>query len=72
MKEKFASKMDAQVAQIEAMFTVVEMDSQGVQADIAKLTAECSIRDEQLKDWERRCLNTLFKFDIGECCLTSV
>lgn len=79
VKEKFASKMDAQVSQIEALFTVVEMDAQGLQAGIAKLAAECSRRNEQLKDWERRCLKTLFKFDIGErsnshilnCILTS-
>lgn len=70
VKERFASKMDAQVSQIEALFTVIEMDSQGVQAEIAKLSAECSRRgNEQLKDWERRSLNTLFKFDIGECCI---
>lgn len=67
VKEKFASKMDAQVSQIEALFTVIEMDAQGIQAGIMSLAAECSRRPkEQLKDWERRCVKTLFKSDIGE------
>jgi hypothetical protein len=65
VKECFSSKMDAQVRQLESMFTITEMDQQGVEAELANLVLACGRGDkEQLKDWHRRVLGLLFKFDI--------
>ena len=65
-KQRFGTKMDAQVRQLESMFTVIEMDRQGVQAALAQLVSSCTWKEtEQLKDWEHRVLKNLFKFDLG-------
>ncbi|KAJ3742403.1 hypothetical protein DFH05DRAFT_1461511 [Lentinula detonsa] len=66
-KERFSSKMESQVADMETMFRMLEMENQEVEASVAKLHSECIAGPkESRRDVERRLINTFFQHDINQ------
>ncbi|KAJ3724194.1 hypothetical protein DFJ43DRAFT_1157884 [Lentinula guzmanii] len=66
-KERFGSKMESQVADMETMFRMLEMENQEVEASVAKLHSECIAGPkESRRDVERRLMNSFFQHDINQ------
>ncbi|KAJ3991378.1 hypothetical protein F5050DRAFT_1812630 [Lentinula boryana] len=66
-KERFGSKMESQVVDMETMFRMLEMENQEVEASVAKLHSECIVGPKESKrDVERRLMNTFFQHDINQ------
>ncbi|KAJ3990868.1 hypothetical protein F5050DRAFT_1880362 [Lentinula boryana] len=70
-KEWFGSKMESQVADMETMFRMLEMENQEVEASVAKLHSECIAGPKESKrDVEQHLMNTFFQHDIMYTFLT--
>ncbi|KAJ3746995.1 hypothetical protein EV360DRAFT_89890 [Lentinula raphanica] len=66
-KERFGSKMESQVADMEMMFKMLELENRHVDAAVAKLHSECTAGPkESRRDVERRLTNTFFQHDIDQ------
>ncbi|KAJ3831293.1 hypothetical protein F5878DRAFT_667706 [Lentinula raphanica] len=66
-KERFGSKMESQVADMETMFKMLEMENRQVDAAVAKLHSACTAGPkESRRDVERRLTNMFFQHDVDQ------
>ncbi|KAJ3730697.1 hypothetical protein C8R42DRAFT_637375 [Lentinula raphanica] len=66
-KQRFGSKMDAQLHDLEMMFRQVEMDERSSNRELSELMTETLRKgSEQRKDRELRVLGAIFKYDIKQ------
>ncbi|KAJ3720658.1 hypothetical protein C8R42DRAFT_722343 [Lentinula raphanica] len=66
-KQRFGSKMDTQLHDLEMMFRQVEMDERSSNRELSELMTETLRKgSEQRKDRELRVLGAIFKYDIKQ------
>jgi hypothetical protein len=67
VKETFGSKVDAQITQLEALFTMQEVDTRNVDRELNKLVNSFARTpaEKNVKDTDQRVLNAVLQYDLG-------
>ncbi|KIK60571.1 hypothetical protein GYMLUDRAFT_59352 [Collybiopsis luxurians FD-317 M1] len=65
-KQKFSTKMDAQLQDLEHMFGIVELEELGVASELSALylTIGTLEKGKTCRDWLQKCFNEMFKYDL--------
>lgn len=67
LKQKYGTKIDSQVQDLEAMLAAQELEVRGVDAEFLRVWADVNKGGRSLSaDWKRSALGRIFRYDIGK------
>lgn len=66
LKQRYGTKIDSQVHDLQAMLSAQELEVRGVDAEFLKVWSDVSkVGRGQNSDWKRSALGRIFRYDIG-------